>query len=177
MKKGMSLVELIVSFTMISLLSVVVFRTILNIQATQIRNIAYNNFITFHLTLNRKLQEDLVTKKITQISGCGNNCYNIRYAWQEGGINRQEIRTLRQITNTEGETLLIYHDYIEKLPRTFYLEESFSLQYPELNNQGANTFDKMLIINIPLKSTVLERNTNMRYIYQYNNSINQIIIN
>jgi len=173
MKRGMSLVELIVSFTMISLLSLVVFRTILNIQATQIRNIAYNNFVTFHLTLNRKIQDDLVTKKITQISTCGTNCYNIRYAWQENGVNRQQVKTLRQQTAGD-EILIIYHDYIEKLPRTFSLDGTFTLTNEVIANVGSNTFNKMLIITIPLKSSVLERNTNIKYIYQYNNTINPI---
>ena len=57
--KGFSLVELLIAFTVITLLSLAIFRTVITIQKRQQINMAYNDYIVFESTINSLIQKIL----------------------------------------------------------------------------------------------------------------------
>ncbi len=165
MKKGFTLIELIVSFAMISILSLVIFRTTINIQQKQVRNLAYSNYVTFHSTVNTVFQTDLVNKTIEELEFCGRNCYKIKYAGE----------TTKQLSIDVEKGLITYGGFIEKLPSSFefYMDMTISEDlYDEVVN---GQYNAMLTIRIPISSTILPNKRDLYYIYQYNSESNPII--
>ena len=78
-KKGFTIIELLVSFVLISVVTFALFRTVLNIERIQQRNIYENLFQSFQTIISKDLGNDLLNKKIASISKCGTNCYDINY--------------------------------------------------------------------------------------------------
>lgn len=165
MKKGFTLVELIVSFAMISILSLVIFRTTINIQQKQVRNMAYSSYVTFHSTVNTVVQTDLVNKTIEELEFCGRNCYKIKYAGEAS----------KQLSIDIEEGIITYGGFVERLPSSFkfYMDLTISEDlYDEIND---GEYNAMLTIRIPISSTILPNKRDLYYIYQYNSESNPIL--
>lgn len=162
-KKGFTLVELIVSFAMISILSLVVFRTTINIQQKQSRNIAYSNYVTFYSSVNNVIQTDLVNKIIEELEFCGRNCYKIKYKGEEP----------KELSIDIEKKLIKYGGFIEKLPTSFkyYMDLTIS---EDIYDVVDDHYNAMLTIRIPINSTILPNERDIFYIYQYNSDINPI---
>ncbi|MDD4027837.1 MAG: prepilin-type N-terminal cleavage/methylation domain-containing protein [Bacilli bacterium] len=162
-KKGFTLVELIVSFAMISILSLVVFRTTINIQQKQSRNIAYSNYVTFYSAVNNVLQNDLVNKTIEELEFCGRNCYKIKYEGEES----------KELSIDIENKLIRYGGFIERLPVSFkyYMDLTIS---EDIYDAVDDHYNAMLTIRIPINSTILPNDKDLFYIYQYNSDINPI---
>ena len=88
-KKGFTLVELIVSFALITAISLAFFRTILSLQQEQLKNIAKNNYKAFTIVLNNSIQKDFLNDNIEKVISCGDSCYDISYT--KNGIVRLEL--------------------------------------------------------------------------------------
>ena len=114
--KGFSLVELLIAFTAITLLSFATFRTIITIQKRQQTNIAYNDYIVFESTINSLIQKDFTNKTIEAIEYCGNNCYKIRLAIASKRKGKRGGARIITYVYHSGETvyLLTIYDKSEK---------------------------------------------------------------
>ena len=78
-QKGITLVELLVSFSIITILSLGLFKATLSIEEKQMINISKNNFVSFNSIINNSIQNDFLTKEINSFTQCGTNCYEIKY--------------------------------------------------------------------------------------------------
>lgn len=163
-KKGFSLVELIVSFVIISLLSVVLFRTVMSLQEKQLRNLAYNNYITLNSTLNSIIQDDVTNKIITELDFCGRNCYKFTYA----------DATTKTLTIDIENKLFKYGALSERLPASFSFYRDIEVQEEIVDGMAEGLYNSMLIIRIPISSTILPGDLDIIYLYQYDNRINPI---
>lgn len=162
-KKGFTLVELIVSFAMISILSLVVFRTTISIQQKQARNIAYSNYVTFYSSVNNVIQTDLVNKIIDELEYCGRNCYKIKYKNEDA----------KELSIDIENKLIRYGGFVERLPVSFkyYLDLTIT---EDIYEAVDGHYNAMLTIRIPMNSTILPNERDLYYIYQYNSDINPI---
>lgn len=163
-KMGFTIVELIVSFVMISILSLVIFRTALSIQNKQVKNIAYNSFITFNSTINSVIQRDLVNKIITQFEFCGKNCYKIKY----------EGDPVKELSLDEEQGILKYGNLLERLPNNFYFYTDIEVKEETFDNIIVGRFNSLLTIRVPINSTILSGSLDLIYVYQYDNRVNVI---
>jgi len=78
-EKGFTLVELLVSFVLITAVSFALFRTVLSLQQKQQINLAKNKYKAFTVVLNNTIQKDFLTNKVLSITECGTNCLDIDY--------------------------------------------------------------------------------------------------
>lgn len=162
-KKAFTLVELIVSFVMISILSVVVFRTVVNVQRKQMRNIAYNSLVTFHSTINTVVQNDLTNKIIEEIEFCGRNCYKIKYLDEE----------IKELSIDSERRLIRYGGLLERLPESFHFYRDIVIQ-EDLFDAEVGNLNALVVIRIPLNSTILPNDRDLIYVYQYDSRVNPI---
>lgn len=164
-RKAFTLIELVVSFAMISVLSLVVFRTVINVQQKQLKNIAYSNYVTFHSAVNTTIQRDLTNKIIEELEFCGRNCYKIKYANEA---------TKELSINTESRTIK-YGSFVERLPDSFsfYMDMIISEDVFDIETEGE--FNAMLTIRIPISSTLIPNERDLIYVYQYNSESNPIV--
>lgn len=162
--KAFSLVELIVSFVLISILSITIFRTVLSVQNRQLKNISYNAYVSLQAVINNPIQNDLTNKIITAVEFCGKNCYKIKYSdnvIKELSINREK-KTIK------------YGNIVEKLPSSFYFSSDLELSEDKLDGIDENRYNSIFTFKIPISSTVLVDKMDLIYLYQYDRRVNDI---
>jgi prepilin-type N-terminal cleavage/methylation domain-containing protein len=158
-KKGFSLVELIVSFVIISILSIAIFRTVLSLESKQLRNIAYNSYLSFQVALNNPIQTDFTTKIIEAVEFCGRNCYKIKYVGE----------VPKELSINENDRTFKYGNIVEKLPSSFSFYRDIEVTEDEFDNTNEGEYNSILTVRIPISSNVLAGNLDLIYAYQYDN--------
>ena len=141
MKKGFTLVELLVSLVLITILSLALFKTVVNIQEKQMQNIAINKFKAFETALNSEIEQDFLKDKITEITECGKNCYNIEYK------NRG---TVKISIDTDNNTIT-YGTLKEKIPDDYRLYSDMTITKYESEIEGVNSY---IYLDIPINSSL-----------------------
>ena len=162
-KKGFTLIELIVSFTLITVISLAFFRTTLSLQEQQLENIAKNEFKAFTVALNNSIQNDFLTDKILKIYSCGDNCYDITY--QKKGIIK--------LSYDKNSNVITYGTLKEKLPKDFKIVNDFEIVTYKSNQDGFNSY---ISLNMDLKNNYSSKIDNIKYMYQYDSTEYEIQI-
>ncbi len=162
--KGFSLVELLIAFTAITLLSFATFRTIITIQKRQQTNIAYNDYIVFESTINSLIQKDFTNKTIEAIEYCGNNCYKIKYIGE----------TAKVLSINRNDNIITYGTTKLKLPKTFNFSKDIAQKSETIVGVEANRNNTITVFTISIKSTIVTKDLNLIYLYQSDNRINSI---
>ena len=153
-KNGFTLVELIVSFALITVISLSFFKTVLTLQEQQLKNIARNNFKSFTITLNNLIQKDFINDKIESIIACGNTCYDITY--KSKGIMR---------LNYDADlNAIVYGDKKEKIPNDYKLIGKIEITNHTSEVVGINSY---IVLNINLKGNFDSKIENIKYMFQY----------
>ena len=155
-KKGFTLVELLVSFVLITVVSMTLFRTTLSLQKKQQVNLAKNKYKAFTVVLNNSIQKDFLTDRILSIKTCGINCYDIVYE-KKGNINL----ALNRETN-----VISYGTTVQELPDDYLFYDDISVTY--FNNIGAPGLNSYIVLSLPVKSSLQPDLEEIKYMYQYN---------
>lgn len=155
-KKGFSLIELLIAFTAITLLSIAIFRTVITIQKRQQINIAYNDYIVFESTINSLIQKDFINKKIEAIEYCGNNCYKIKYIGE----------TEKTLSINRNDNVLSYGTIKLRLPKTFSFTKDIEQNSETITGVEANKNNTITTFKLPIKSTIVTKELDIIYIYQ-----------
>ena len=163
-KKGFTLVEVIVSFVLITAVSIALFRTTLTIQQRQKANIALSKFKALNLVLNNEIQYDFLTDKILSTSECGANCYDINF--EKKGIVR--------ITIDRSNGTIVYGSFKEKLPEEYTFYDDMTITSYISSTSGNNSY---FALTIPVKSNYDPSLNSIKYMYQYDSNNPDIEIN
>ena len=155
--KGFTLTELIVSFALLSIISLALFRTVLTLQRMQRQNVFQNEFKALTILLNNEIQNDFNNEEITNVLGCGTNCYNIVY--KNKGTIRLSIDTLNNV--------ITYGDIKEKLPEEYTLYSDLRMRQYESDTPGFNSY---ITITIPIKSNYDANLYGLKYMYMYDST-------
>ena len=148
-KRGFTLVELIVSFVLITVISLAFFRTVLVLQEQQLENIASNKFKTFTMRLNSLIQNDFLNDKIESINRCGINCYEIVY------LKKGEI--ILEINNEND--VLSYGEDKEEIPKDYKVIDNMELTSYKSDLEGYNSY---IVLNMKLKSNYSSKLENIQ---------------
>lgn len=159
MKKGFTLIELIISFAIISIVSVALFKSVLSVQQKQSREVSYNSFVAFSYILNNTIQDDFTTKRIIEVNSYGVNDYGIVYE------NEDEIR-LQVLDNS-----IIYGSTKEKIPSGYSLYGDIEFTTYATDESGINSY---LLLTIPLKDESSSSFNDLKFIYQVDNRVTLI---
>jgi type II secretory pathway pseudopilin PulG len=163
--KGFSLIELLIAFSAITVLSIAIFRTIISIQKRQQTNIAYNDYIVLQSSINSLIQKDLVNKIVEAVEYCGNNCYKIKY---------QNEATQKTLSINRKDNTITYGLTKLKLPKTYSFYRDIENKEEKFTTVEEDRYDSLIMFRIPIESTVLEQNLDLIYIYQYDSRLNPV---
>lgn len=158
---GFTLVELIVCFALITIVSLGFFKTILSLQEQQLLNIAKNNFKAFSTVLNNKIQHDFINDKIEKIEACGDMCYDITYT----------ARGTIRLSYDEENSVIYYDDIKEKIPKNYKFLDKIEINSYSGEEEGFNSF---FSINMYLKNNYDSKIENIKYLYQYDKNKDNI---
>ena len=153
-KRGFTLVEVIVSFVLITAVSLALFKPTLSIQEKQKENLAINSFKAFNLAINNEIQYDFLTDKILSTTPCGDSCYDIVFE------NRGTVRT----TLNKEDGIITYGSFKEKLPSEYKFYDDMLITSYSSDNEGLNSY---VVMTIPVKSNYEPNLSNIKYMYQY----------
>ena len=162
-KKGFTLVELIVSFVLITVISISLFKTVLHLQEKQQLNLAKNNFKAFTTILNNSLQKDLLNDKIESVIACGSMCYDITYT-KKGKVT---------LSYDEKTNTISYGNVKEKIPKDYKFLDDIKVTSYIGTGDGFNSY---LTVSMSMKSNFEDKINNIKYMYQYDSEENEIII-
>lgn len=162
--KGFSLVELLVAFTTITILSFAIFRTVISIEKRQQTNIVYSDYVVFQNSINSIIQKDLLNKVIEAVEYCGRNCYLIKYTNEAAKTLSINVDTG---TFTYGTTKI-------KLPKTFSYYRDIEQKNNNFTDVDEGKHDSFLTFRIPIKSTLVKEDLDLIFVYQYDSRINFI---
>lgn len=159
--KGFTLVEVLVTFVLITGLSMAFFKTTIVLQQQQLKNIAKNDYKAFAIVLNNSIQRDFINKKITKISSCGDSCYDITY-------EDEEVRLELDL----DENLLIYGDISEEIPKDYKLIGGIVINNYVGSEEGNDSY---IAFSLKLKSNYEKNYNSITYMYQYDNDFDSLV--
>lgn len=157
-RKGFSTVELIVSFVIVSIVSIAIFKTVtslmdkINFYQNQSKMTIINGNII------NSIQQDLRHRKLYGISECGSNCYDIMY--QNFDVRRIKINMTNKTIQYGGVT--------EKLPSNVKITGDLQLTTQTFTVEDGK-HNAILTIFIPLEDEVMETSYSLNVVYQYDN--------
>lgn len=158
--RGFTLIEVLVTFTLITGVSIAFFKTTISLQQQQLKNIAKNDYKAFAIVLNNSIQSDFLNNKITKISSCGESCYNIAYEDEEVNLSIDK-----------ENNVILYGDIKEAIPKDYKLIGDI-----EINNYvgSSDGNDSYITFSISLKSNYEKNINSIKYMYQYDNDFDTI---
>lgn len=163
-KNGFTLIELLVCFTIILIVSVSLFKTVLSILNKEQKSIAYNEYLVFATEFNDVIQADFGSDTITSFITCGSNCYDITYS------NKGIVRLSIDKTNNT----MTYGDTKDTLPSNYKFYNDINITNNTVSTSDENKYNGLLVINIPIKNTLISGFNDLQYIYQYNSNTNNV---
>ena len=154
MKKGFTLAELIVSFVLITVLSIALFKTVISMQEKQLENIEINQFKALTYILNNDINYDFLNDSIETVRACGTNCYDINFK-NRGFVKVSVDRTNNTIT---------YGSTKERLPNEYTFVDNIKISQYKDNTNGLNSF---VLLSIPIKSKLEPNFSSLKYMHEY----------
>lgn len=159
--KGFTLVELIVSFVLITVISLALFKTTLTLQQQQQINLSKNKYKTFLISLNNTIQMDFMGDKVKSITSCGNNCYDIVY--ENVGEKRLSV----------ADNIITYGSTKEKLPSDYKFIGDIEFTSYTSDRVG---YDSFILLTISIKSNYDSKINKIKYMYQYDSENDVVTI-
>lgn len=142
-KKGFTVIELIVSFTLVTVISIILFELIFSLKELYISGDIKTTLLNKQGIMIKKIYDDLSTDELSSITSCGVSCLDFTYP--DG--------KKRLLVDVAGNTLA-YSDYTMKLIDGSYFDNlSFNINKKETTVVGSD--DAEFSINIPIKSKFL----------------------
>lgn len=162
-KRGFTIIELLVSFVLISVVTFALFRTVLSIERIQQRNIYENLFQSFQTIISKDFGNDLLNKKIVSISKCGTNCYDINYE-NLGNI---------QLKIDKDNGIFSYGNIAEKLPKKYKFVDDIQVEKYISNEKNINSY---VAITFFVKSEYSDNVKSLKYSYVFDSAKDKIVL-
>lgn len=160
MKKGFTVIELIVSFTLVSIISIILFQLIFTLKELYVSGDIKTTLLNKQGIMTKKIYDDLNDDTLTGITSCGVSCLIFKYQDEE-----------RKLLIDVGANTLTYGNYTMKLSEgSTFGQVSFSYS----NNDTTLNLNEFHL-DIPIKSNLLKDDFGIHIVKVYNPS--EVIIN
>lgn len=160
-KRGFTIIELLVSFVLISIVTFALFRTVLSIERIQQQNIYDNMFQSFQTMISKDLGNDLLNKKIISISKCDTNCYDINY---------EKYGTI-QLKIDKDNGIFTYGNITEALPKKYKFIDDIQVEKLITNENNINSY---ITITLFIKSEYSDNIKSLKYMYVFDSKEDEI---
>ena len=159
-KKGFTLVELIVSFSLTVVISIFLIQLILSLKSLYDNSGIKTEILNKQSLISNQINKTFNKKKISSLSSCGENCININYI-----DNTTDILKIDYTTNT-----LQFGSFYSMLPsNTYFKPANVDIIYSGVVDKSSN--DALLNINIPIENKDIKNEEfKINIIYQFNSN-------
>lgn len=160
-KKGFTLIEITVTFSLIAVVVVLLFEIIISLRELYIKGDFQTTLLSKQGIITRKINDDLQNLKLRSISSCGKFCITMHY--QTGANYNLSL----DIENNSIQ----YHDYKWELANGSVIGQVETSVYENSLITATSMDNAILKIDIPITHKLLEKDYGIHIIYQYNNAI------
>lgn len=173
-RKGATIVELIVSITVLLVIVTFLFQTVISLKEVYNSSGIKTEMLTKQALISKMINNDLRSKKIELATTCGdNNC--IAFYFEDG-----TRKTLELIKKTEeSPAYLIYGDYKTELTKNSNFGD-YQIKSETISTTANLNYDSMLSIDIPIFHSLLQnQDYGINIVYQYDSkdtSITNLVI-
>ena len=160
MKKGFTVVELIVSFSLTMVIVVFLFQIVISLKNMYTANSLKTELLNKQAIISDKINSSFSKKTITNVTKCGSYCLNFIYS-----DNSSEMLKINYTENS-----FQFGSYKTLLPDNSYMSNpSIDIVYSGTFLEDSN--NSILVINIPIYSDFLKnQNYGINVMYQYNSN-------
>ncbi len=159
-KKGFTLIELAVTFSLVTVITILLFEIIISLREIYIKGDLQTTMLSKQGILTKKISNDLEKLKLKKYSSCGEHC--ITFEYQTGDSYNLSIDLEKRIIR--------YHDYSWQLPTGATLG-TIHIDTYKGTNASTTVNDSLLKLEIPVEHKLLEREYGISIIYQYSSAI------
>jgi len=152
-KKGMTVVELIVSFSLTMVIVVFLIQIIINLSKIYDSNSKKTELLNSQAIISDSINTAFISKQLVNVSDCGDNCYKFYY--KTGDTDTLKLEN----------DVLTFDNVAMKLNNATYGEIMLDAIYmPTIEDDSNNA---LLILDIPIESQI-DYNFDVRVIYSFN---------
>ena len=158
-KKGMTLVELIVTFTLAMVIVVFLVQIIVNLTKIYNNNALKTTILNKQSIISDQINKSLLNKNLVDLSKCGDNCYNFIYS--DSTKEKLEIK----------DNKITFASYTTLIPNASIGNINLDIIYGPTLQENVN--NAILNIRIPIKSNI-DYNFDINIVYQFNTEYSNI---
>jgi hypothetical protein len=163
-KKGFTVVELIVSFSLTMIVVALLFQMLLSLKDLYISSGFKSQLLNKQALMSSKINNDLKNKKIIIALKCGDNCLNFFF----------DDNTNSKLIVDDKNNIFSYGDYTTKLVDGSKFGNTI-VRNEKINGLDPNTnYDSFIEIKIPINHVLLKEDYGVNMIYQYDSRISSI---
>lgn len=160
MKKGFTVIELIVSFVLVSAISIILFELIFTLKELYISGDIKTTLLNRQGIMTKKIYDDLNEDTLQSITSCGVSCLIFKYPDEE-----------KKLLVDVAANTLSYGNYTMKLIDGSYFDQ---LEFI-IDNSDSTSNLKEFTLNIPIRSRFLDDNFGIRIVKVY--SPDMVVVN
>lgn len=166
MKKGFTVVELIVSFSLVMVIAIFLFQIVIGIKNLYTNSGLKTELLNKQSLISYEINKKFIEKDINQVLKCGSYCLDFVYS--DG--SKDQLRL-----DYDNKTFQ-FGSYTTKLPGDSYFKDvNISAKFAGTFSNYTN--NAMILVNIPIYNDNFEnQNFGLTAIYQYNTNENDIYL-
>ena len=162
-KKGMTVVELIVSFALVMAIVVFLIQIIINLTGIYNNNDTKTELLNKQSLISNNINSSFIDKQLIQVSKCSeDNCYMFNYLNGETDVLK--------INNN----ILQFGNFSTEIKDAKYGDIKLDVVYtPTVAPDEFNTNNSIFILTIPINSDI-DYNFDVKVVYQFNSNASSI---
>lgn len=157
-KKGFTLIELAVTFSLIAVIVILLFQTVISLREVYIKGDLQTTLLSKQGIFTKKINDDLQNLKLSSITSCGDFCITLEY----------QTKDSYNLSLNITENSIQYHDYVWKLPEGAAIGQVETILYQDSTITSTTLNNAILKIVIPVSHKLLEEDYGINILYQYN---------
>ena len=161
MKKGFTVVELIVSFTLAMVISVFLFQIVVSLKNLYTKSTIKTELINIQSLISRQMNENF-KKGIISVDECGENC--VEFVYKDDTSDKLIV----------SDDSIEFGSYKTKLPKNSYIRNE-TINLSSSSTLSDSFDDSLLIINVPIYNENFKDEVyNIKIVYPYNSNENDL---
>lgn len=157
MKKGFTIVELIVSFSLAMIIVIFLLKIVINLKNLYTNSVLKTEIVNIQSIISNEINKSF-EKTIVDINNCGEGCINFTYL--DGSSDNLVVNT----------DTIEFGNYKTIIPDEYYIKnQSINISYSGVFDKYKN--NSILIISIPIyNQRVEDESYEIRVVYQFNSN-------
>lgn len=158
-KKGFTVIELIVSFVLITSISIILFQIVLSLRGLYIDGNVKTTLLNKQAIMTKKIYDDLNSKVLTKITSCGVSCLTFTY----GDIEKN-------LSVDVAAKVITYDDYSMKLIEGSHFD-NFTFEVNQNISPSTTIDNSEFNLNIPIKSMLTDEDFGIHVVKIYRSNV------